>query len=129
MLVLPSAPTCPPPPSQVNTSQTIYKDYQKLCDMLCHMLYNMLCNMPLNMLVLLWLPPAPMQVNASQTIYKNYQKLTLQETPGSVPAGRLPRHKEVILLYDLIDCARPGEEVEVTGVQGLKGGGCDYRVP
>jgi DNA replication licensing factor MCM2 len=34
-----------------------------------------------------------MQVNASQTIYKNYQKLTLQETPGSVPAGRLPRHK------------------------------------
>lgn len=55
-------------------------------------------------------------VNASQTIYKNYQKLTLQETPGSVPAGRLPRHKEVILLHDLIDCARPGEEVEVTGI-------------
>ena len=54
-------------------------------------------------------------MNASQTIYKNYQKLTLQESPGSVPAGRLPRHKEVILLYDLIDCARPGEEVEVTG--------------
>lgn len=54
-------------------------------------------------------------MNASQTIYKNYQKLTLQETPGSVPAGRLPRHKEVILLHDLIDCARPGEEVEVTG--------------
>ncbi len=54
-------------------------------------------------------------MNASQTIYKNYQKLTLQESPGSVPAGRLPRHKEVILLHDLIDCARPGEEVEVTG--------------
>jgi DNA replicative helicase MCM subunit Mcm2 (Cdc46/Mcm family) len=64
-------------------------------------------------------------VNASQTIYKNYQKLTLQETPGSVPAGRLPRHKEVILLYDLIDCARPGEEVEVTGVRGLAQGLCD----
>jgi DNA replicative helicase MCM subunit Mcm2 (Cdc46/Mcm family) len=26
-----------------------------------------------------------------------------------VPAGRLPRHKEVILLWDLIDAARPGE--------------------
>jgi DNA replicative helicase MCM subunit Mcm2 (Cdc46/Mcm family) len=48
-------------------------------------------------------------------VYQNYQKLTLQETPGSVPAGRLPRHKEVILLADLIDCARPGEEIEVTG--------------
>lgn len=60
--------------------------------------------------------PRCCQVNASQTIYKNYQKLTLQESPGSVPAGRLPRHKEVILLHDLIDCARPGEEVEVTGM-------------
>ncbi|KAK6160504.1 hypothetical protein DH2020_003885 [Rehmannia glutinosa] len=47
---------------------------------------------------------------------RNYQKLTLQESPGIVPAGRLPRYKEVILLNDLIDCARPGEEIEVTGV-------------
>lgn len=56
-----------------------------------------------------------LQVNASETVYQNYQKLTLQESPGTVPAGRLPRHKEVILLNDLIDCARPGEEVEITG--------------
>jgi len=42
--------------------------------------------------------------------------MTLQESPGSVPAGRLPRHREVILLWDLIDSARPGEEVEVTGI-------------
>lgn len=46
-----------------------------------------------------------------QTIYRNYQKMTLQESPGSVPAGRLPRHREVILLWDLIDFAKPGEEV------------------
>ncbi|KAI4373740.1 hypothetical protein MLD38_011826 [Melastoma candidum] len=50
------------------------------------------------------------------TIYRNYQKLTLQESPGIVPAGRLPRYKEVILLNDLIDCARPGEEIETTGI-------------
>ena len=55
------------------------------------------------------------QVNVTQTIYRNYQKLTLQESPGTVPAGRLPRHKEVILLHDLIDTARPGEQIEVTG--------------
>ena len=42
--------------------------------------------------------------------------MTLQESPGSVPAGRLPRHREVILLWDLIDSAKPGEEVEVTGI-------------
>ncbi|KAK5802102.1 DNA replication licensing factor MCM2-like [Gossypium arboreum] len=58
----------------------------------------------------------PFTVNVEQTVYRNYQKLTLQESPGTVPAGRLPRYKEVILLNDLIDCARPGEEIEVTGI-------------
>ena len=42
--------------------------------------------------------------------------MTLQESPGSVPAGRLPRQREVILLADLIDSAKPGDEVEVTGI-------------
>lgn len=56
------------------------------------------------------------KINASRTEYGNYQRITLQETPGSVPPGRVPRYKEVILLGDLIDVARPGEEVEVTGI-------------
>ncbi|PVU86321.1 hypothetical protein BB560_006758 [Smittium megazygosporum] len=58
----------------------------------------------------------PFSVNSENTVYRNYQRITLQETPGSVPAGRLPRHREVILLWDLIDYAKPGEEIEVTGV-------------
>ncbi|KAK3670621.1 MCM DNA helicase complex subunit [Recurvomyces mirabilis] len=58
----------------------------------------------------------PFTVNSEKTVYRNYQKLTLQESPGTVPAGRLPRHREVILLWDLIDSAKPGEEVEITGV-------------
>ncbi|KDQ15186.1 hypothetical protein BOTBODRAFT_131405 [Botryobasidium botryosum FD-172 SS1] len=58
----------------------------------------------------------PFTVNSEQTVYRNYQKMTLQESPGSVPAGRLPRHREVILLWDLIDSAKPGEEIEVTGI-------------
>ncbi|KDQ28068.1 hypothetical protein PLEOSDRAFT_1093484 [Pleurotus ostreatus PC15] len=58
----------------------------------------------------------PFPVNSEQTVYRNYQKMTLQESPGSVPAGRLPRHREVVLLWDLIDSAKPGEEVEITGV-------------
>ena len=48
--------------------------------------------------------------------YRNVQRLNLQETPGSVPPGRVPRTKEILLADDLIDVARPGEEVEVTGV-------------
>ncbi|KAF2274845.1 MCM-domain-containing protein [Westerdykella ornata] len=58
----------------------------------------------------------PFTVNSEKTVYRNYQKLTLQESPGTVPAGRLPRHREVILLWDLIDAAKPGEEIEVTGI-------------
>lgn len=58
----------------------------------------------------------PFTLNSEKTVYRNYQKLTLQESPGTVPAGRLPRHREVILLWDLIDSAKPGEEVEVTAV-------------
>ena len=33
-----------------------------------------------------------------------------------MPAGRLPRSKNVVLHHDLIDIARPGEEIDVTGI-------------
>lgn len=52
----------------------------------------------------------------SKCIYRNYQKWTIQETPGSVPAGRVPRQKDVFILNDLVDTARPGDEVEITGI-------------
>ena len=58
----------------------------------------------------------PFTLDQSSTIYRNYQKIVIQETPGTVPPGRVPRQKEVILLNDLIDSARPGDEVEVTGI-------------
>jgi DNA replication licensing factor MCM2 len=58
----------------------------------------------------------PFKLNNEKTVYRNYQKLTLQESPGTVPAGRLPRHREVILLADLIDKAKPGEEIDVTAI-------------
>jgi DNA replication licensing factor MCM2 len=58
----------------------------------------------------------PYERDEVETIYKNYQKITVQESPGTVPPGRIPRHKEVILINDLVDTVRPGEEVEVTGI-------------
>ena len=56
------------------------------------------------------------RLDSERTVYNNYQRITLQESPGTVPAGRVPRQKDVVLLGDLIDSARPGEEVEITGV-------------
>lgn len=58
----------------------------------------------------------PFSVNSEKTIYRNYQTLILQESPGTVPAGRLPRSRKVVLLWDLVDSAKPGEEVEITGI-------------
>ena len=56
------------------------------------------------------------RLDFDHTLYRNYQKLTLQESPSKVPAGRVPRRKDVIVQNDLIDAARPGEEVLITGV-------------
>ncbi|KAF7268896.1 DNA replication licensing factor Mcm2 [Rhynchophorus ferrugineus] len=58
----------------------------------------------------------PFTINMEQTIYRNYQKVTLQESPGRIPAGRVPRSKDCILLADLCDRAKPGDEVDVTGI-------------
>jgi len=59
---------------------------------------------------------AHFRLHPTLSVYRNLQRLNLQETPGSVPPGRVPRTKEVLLSDDLIDIARPGEEVEITGV-------------
>ena len=47
----------------------------------------------------------------AQTMYRNYQRITLQESPGKVAAGRLPRSKDAILLADLVDSCRPGDDI------------------
>merc|ERR1719245_687273 len=58
----------------------------------------------------------PFSVNMEQTLYKNYQRITIQESPGKVSAGRLPRSKDAILMGDLCDICKPGDEIELTGV-------------
>lgn len=58
----------------------------------------------------------PYILEENKSVYRNYQKWTIQETPGSVPPGRVPRQKEVFILNDLVDTARPGDEVEITGI-------------
>mmetsp|Transcript_21970 Transcript_21970/g.61098 ORF Transcript_21970/g.61098 Transcript_21970/m.61098 type:complete len:1043 (+) Transcript_21970:266-3394(+) len=60
------------------------------------------------------------KLDTNLSVYANSQRVNLQETPGSVPPGRVPRQKEVYLTHDLIDVARPGEEIEVTGIYEQK---------
>eukprot|EP00917_Polyrhabdina_sp_WS-2016_P012483 GHVP01027400.1.p1 GENE.GHVP01027400.1~~GHVP01027400.1.p1 ORF type:complete len:828 (+),score=162.71 GHVP01027400.1:229-2484(+) len=58
----------------------------------------------------------PFTISVDNTSYRNYQTIRLQESPGKVIAGRLPRSKEVILIRDLVDSVKPGEEVEIIGI-------------
>ncbi|XP_054160995.1 DNA replication licensing factor mcm2-like [Oppia nitens] len=58
----------------------------------------------------------PFSINMEETIYQNYQRITIQESPGKISAGRIPRSKDAILLGDLCDTCRPGDEIELTGV-------------
>lgn len=58
----------------------------------------------------------PFVVNNLETVYKDFQKITVQEIPGTVPPGSLPRSKEMLLYYDLIDSCRPGDEVDIVGI-------------
>lgn len=59
---------------------------------------------------------AGFRVNLERTVYRNFQRVSMQEAPGSVPAGRIPRKRDVILLADLVDTVQPGQQVEVTGI-------------
>ncbi|XP_047122833.1 DNA replication licensing factor mcm2 [Hydra vulgaris] len=58
----------------------------------------------------------PFEINMEETLYQNYQKIKIQESPSKVAAGRLPRSKDVVLLADLVDSCKPGDEIEVTGI-------------
>ncbi|XP_018116883.1 DNA replication licensing factor mcm2-like isoform X2 [Xenopus laevis] len=58
----------------------------------------------------------PFEINMEETVYQNYQRITIQESPGKVAAGRLPRSKDAILLADLVDSCKPGDDIELTGV-------------
>ncbi|MEW9491943.1 MAG: minichromosome maintenance protein MCM [Candidatus Aramenus sulfurataquae] len=50
----------------------------------------------------------------------DWQKAIVQERPEEVPPGQLPRQLEAILEDDLVDSARPGDRVRLTGILMLK---------
>ena len=53
----------------------------------------------------------PFILEKIKSLYRNFQKITVQESPSSVPPGRIPRSKEAIVFGDLVDTVKPGDEV------------------
>ncbi len=56
------------------------------------------------------------QLDMTLSKYIDWQKIVVQERPEEVPPGQMPRSIEVMLTSDLVDIARPGDRVTVTGI-------------
>jgi replicative DNA helicase Mcm len=48
--------------------------------------------------------------------FMNSQEIRIQERPEDLPPGQLPRAMDIKLLEDLVDIARPGDRVSITGI-------------
>ncbi len=51
-----------------------------------------------------------------ESVFVDYQQVTVQERPEDLPPGQLPRSMRVVLQGDLVDVARPGDRVSITGI-------------
>ena len=50
-----------------------------------------------------------------QSTFMNSQEIRIQERPEDLPPGQLPRAMDIKLSEDLVDIARPGHRVSITG--------------
>ncbi|QGA54455.1 AAA domain-containing protein [Sulfolobus sp. E5-1-F] len=64
--------------------------------------------------------PGQFRLIPEKTKLLDWQKAVIQERPEEVPSGQLPRQLEIILEDDLVDSARPGDRVKVTGILEIK---------
>ncbi|ESO09059.1 hypothetical protein HELRODRAFT_74084 [Helobdella robusta] len=53
---------------------------------------------------------------ASPENCRNFQEVKVQEQAGRLKVGTVPRSLWVVLLDDLVDCCKPGDDVNITGV-------------
>jgi replicative DNA helicase Mcm len=59
------------------------------------------------------------EIIEEESQYVDYQKIVISEMPEELPPGQMPRQITAILEEDLVDIARPGDRVIVTGVLRL----------
>ncbi len=55
-------------------------------------------------------------IDVEKSRFSNIQIIRMQELPEDLPPGQLPYHIDVILMHDLVDNARPGDRIMLTGI-------------
>lgn len=58
----------------------------------------------------------PLTFEYGLSSFKNFQTILIQEPPERTPIGQLPRSIEAILEDDLVDSAKPGDRINLTGM-------------
>ena len=58
---------------------------------------------------------ASFELLVEKSTFVDYQEVRIQELPEDLPPGQLPRSTDVKFIEDLVDLARPGDRVAITG--------------
>jgi DNA replicative helicase MCM subunit Mcm2 (Cdc46/Mcm family) len=57
-----------------------------------------------------------MRIDSEQSKFIDFQIVRLQELPEDLPPGQLPHYIDVTIRQDLVDNARPGDRIILTGI-------------
>ncbi len=57
-----------------------------------------------------------LELSPEESRFIDFQMVRLQELPEDLPPGQLPHYVDVTVLQDLVDNARPGDRVILTGI-------------
>ena len=57
-----------------------------------------------------------MRIDSEQSKFIDFQIVRLQELPEDLPPGQLPHYVDVTIRQDLVDNARPGDRIILTGI-------------
>jgi len=60
------------------------------------------------------------ELDLEKSRFIDSQELRVQEKPEDLPPGQLPRYIEVFVVDELVDLARPGDRVVITGIVKAK---------
>lgn len=58
----------------------------------------------------------PFKLIIEESKFIDWQKIRIQEKPEELPPGQLPRSLDAILIDDIVDTARPGDRITLTGI-------------